>query len=267
MDTDQALLEDETDAEASVESEGQQAEADPQAELVARLSGLEAEIGRLKGLDPNKIGPAIGRVAAIQSQLDAIKDRNPAADLDPRISANENLTVTLAQALAGSDLVDDRFKQALTSALTGIDQARTERQQRQLEASLEEKISKKFAQAQPEPDADETPWAEATDTVLPLAQKLGIDPTTVPWQAIRTAAGTPARAAAMATQWLYENQTDPATQRVAARQQAAGGGSPKPGGSGNSHSSMDEAYEAYNNGTITGKQLDAYRTRFGVAPF
>ena len=227
MDTDQALLDVDADAPASADTEEQQAEADPQAELLSRLGGLEAEVTRLKALDPAKIGPALGRVSALQSQLDAIKDRNPSIDLDPRISANENLTVTLAQALANSDLVDDRFKAALNTALTGIEQATSERKQRQLEASLEEKIAKKFAPVQAEAD-DEAPWVEATETVLPLAQKLGVAPESIPWQSIRTAAGTPAKATAMATQWIYENQTDPSTKRVAERQQAAGAGSPKP---------------------------------------
>lgn len=263
MDTDQALLGGEVDEESSTEPEEQQAEADPQAELLSRLSGLEAEITRLKTLDPSKIGPAIGRVAALQSQLDAIKDRNPSADLDPRISANENLTVTLAQALANSDLVDDRFKAALNTALSGIDQASTERKQRQLVDSLEQKIEKRLATLQPEADEDETPWAEATETVLPLAQKLGIDPTTVPWQAIRTAAGTPARATAMATQWLYENQSDPATKRVAERQRAAGNGSPDRSSSAQSNADIVERY-ANGDPSVTSEAADKAMKALGI---
>lgn len=263
MDTDQALLDGELDEESSDEPEEQQAAADPQAEMAARLTGLEAEITRLKSLDPSKIGPAIGRVAALQSQLDAIKDRNPSADLDPRIAANENLTVTLAQALANSDLVDDRFKDSLNTALRGIDQARTERQQRQLESSLEEKIAKKFAQAQPQPDEDESPWVEATETVLPLAQKLGIDPTQIPWQAIRTAAVTPAKATAMATQWLYENQTDPATQRVAERQRAAGNGSPARAAAASSHADIIERY-ANGDPSLTSEEAEKAMKALGL---
>lgn len=266
MDTDQALLDGEVDAEASTEPEEQQAEADPMAAVVARLDAAEAEVARLKMLDPGKIGPAIGRVAALQSQLDAIKDRNPSADLDPRISANETLTVTLAQALANSDLVDERFKQTLNTALAGIEQANSKRERDQLKASLKAEIATEFAQPQEDSDSYD-PWKDATLAVLEAATEAGVTLTDADFERFQSqSGGSPSRAVRIAERWIQENKTDPATKRVAERQRAAGNGSPKPGG-GLSVSSIDDAYDAYNSGQITGKQLDDYRTKFGVSPF
>lgn len=262
METGDALLEDESDAvDASDETPEQEVEeVDPRD---ARLATIEAELGRLRSLDPSKIGPAIGRVSALQSELAALRDRDPAAEIDPRLAANETLTISLAQALASSDIIDDRFKESLNAALRGIEQARSERDRARLEATLEDRIAKRLTPP-PVAGVDETPWEEATVPVIELATQLGVDVNSVPWQAIREAAGTPAKAVALATKWLYENN-DPTVQRVAARQKVVANGTPARNSSGPTISDMSDADAAYATGDINLDQYRNYRKQFGVS--
>jgi hypothetical protein len=93
---------------------------DPFQPVLERLGRVETAQSALSVLDPERLNRVLQMVPGLQSSLDKQKADNPLATLDPRIAANEALTVNVVEALinSDSDLVNDESKAALRSALT-----------------------------------------------------------------------------------------------------------------------------------------------------
>lgn len=202
-------------------------ELDPAAVLAARFDQMEAKLEALSGLDVQGVRSALGRVSALQSSLDELSKRNPAAALDPRISANESVVTALAEALLNDPSISDATRMTLSGALRGVEQARTQRELDSREEALLEKVRAAAAPASASAVAsDDDPWQRATATVKRRAAALSVDPATVPWGEIQARATDAEDAAALAIEWLVEHKPDAPVAAVAARRAAAGRGSP-----------------------------------------
>ena len=264
-DADSEVIAGASDAETETEP---LAEVDPLAELRAQV-GTAATKAELESLR-NQIRSELGRSQRLETRLEELSGRNPLADVDPRLDANENLLTSIAEALIDSDLTDDTAKRALRASRAALDSARTVRSQGRMREELKAEILGALPPLQPTaPD----PWAQATQDVLAdIAENLpGFDIQTIPatvWNEGR-AKGTPARAAAHVLRWAERQAAEPATTRIATRRAAAGTGAPaRQGATGAAINTMDEADEAWNAGRITFDQYKAERERFlvGLAP-
>ena len=229
---------DETEADAPADSFD--TEPEPQEETVdprdARLDKIEATLSRLGALDPNKINPALGRIGAIQSALDGLSKRDVLAEIDPRVTANEDLTVTLARALSNSALVEEEDKASLRAALRGVEQSKSARERKQMMSELKAELATTdVVQPAETSDAAANLWDDATVEVRDMASEYGVDPSQIPWDAIqRDAQFNPLKVARVALKWFEANKPDPTTDRVAERRRAAGSGSPAREGAANS---------------------------------
>jgi hypothetical protein len=202
-----------------------------------------------------------------------LEGRNPLADVDPRLDANENLLTSIAGALIDSNLTDDA-KAQLRAALNALDSAKGARAQGRMREELKAEILGALPPLRPT-EADSTdPWAVATqDVFAEIAENLpGFDPNSIPatvWQEGR-AKGTPTRAAAYVLRWAEQKAVEPAVTRTAGRRTAAGAGAPARQGSAGAAAinNMDEADEAYNSERITHAEYVKIRERLevGVAP-
>lgn len=244
-----------------------QDEVDPLAELRAQV-GTAATKAELESLR-NQIRSELGRSQRLETRLEELSGRNPLADVDPRLDANENLLTSIAEALIDSDLTDDTAKRALRASRAALDSARTVRSQGRMREELKAEILGALPPLQPAaPDASD-PWAQATQDVLAdIAENLpGFDVQTIPaavWNEGR-AKGTPARAAAHVLRWAERQAAEPATTRIATRRQAAGAGAPaREGAAGLAINNMNDADEAYNAERITAEQYRELRERLGV---
>ena len=233
-------LEDEvTDEAEAPATDSFDAEPEPQEETVdprdARLDKIEATLARLGALDPNKINPALGRIGAIQSALDGLSKRDPIAELDPRVSANEDLTVTLARTLSNSALVDDEDKASLRAALRAVEQSQSVRERQKMMSELKAELATTEVAPAETSDALAVLWDDASKEVRDMASEYGVSPTQIPWDDIqRDAQNNPAKVARVALKWFEANKPDPAVDRVIERRRNAGSGSPAREGAANS---------------------------------
>lgn len=227
-----AGLEDEGTDDAGIEPESfDTAPEQPQEETVdprdARLDKIEATLSRLGALDPNKINPALGRIGAIQSALDGLSKRDVLAEIDPRVSANEDLTVTLARTLSNSALVDDEDKASLRSALRAVEQSKSVRERAQMMSELKAELATTDVAPAETSDPVAALWDAASEEVRDMASEYGVSPDTIPWDDIqRDAQNNPTKVARVALKWFEANKQDPSTERVIERRRAAGSGSP-----------------------------------------
>ena len=252
MDTDLVPeVEEEALEGAAPEAPAAENEQNPAAELSARFDGIESELARLKGLDPDSVRSGLGRISSLQSDIDDLRKRDPVAAIDPRVSANEALTMAVADALLNDPAVDAALKASLRSAVTGVERARTQREQEMREAALEARVHETIARSAPkvaaEPAAGEAQWVKATTTIRARANSMGVSAEGLPWAELRTASGEdPDEAIALAVGWLYEHREDPTAIRVSARRAAA---APSPARAGVPANDL-EKYLAFGAGTL-----------------
>lgn len=230
METDSGL-EDEvaTSNDVATEPEPLEDEVDPAAQLAARFDEIEATVSALKGLDLNAVRSALGRIPSLQSALDDLSKRNPLAEIDPRVSASESALVAVAETLLTDPGISDASRSALVTAVRGVEQARTKREQDAREAELERRLRSELAPRPAEQAEPTNAELDAANTALVArAQAMGINPASVPWDALMAQAnGVLAVASALAIDWMYEHREDAPAARVSARREAAGRGSPQ----------------------------------------
>lgn len=215
---------------ATPEDEAAGDEVDPAAALAARFDLMEVRLNALSGLDVNGVRSALGRIPALQSSLDELTKRDPAALLDPRVSASESAVSALAEALLNDPTISDATRASISGAVRGVEQARTAREADRREAALLEKMRAAVAPVTTPPANDaetEALWQRVSAAVLRRAAVLNVDPKTIPWDDIqRNSNYVPEDASTLAVEWLLEHKEDAPTARVSARKTAAGGGSP-----------------------------------------
>jgi hypothetical protein len=268
METELAPAVDEVAPEgAAPETEAVEEVADPAVEQAARFDKIEASLERLKGLDPNAVRSALGRISSLQSAVDDVSKRNPLADVDPRLDANETLLTSIADALIASELTDDRMKTALVAARSGLDSAKGARATNRMRAELKDEILSALPKPAPETEPADNPWAQATaDVVAELSERLpDFDPNTIPkavWDA-GVAKGTPARAVSHVVRWAEQKAQEPAADRVSARRQAAGVGAPARTGVPANDEDIIARY-ADGDRTVTQEQYTAANHRLGL---
>lgn len=255
LDLDAGFTTDEDGATDAVDDTVEEQESDPLAELRGALETATSEIERLKTLDPAKIGPALGRVAALQSKVDELEKRNPTAELEPRFETTENLTRAIARALIAGDLVDDASKASLSDILAKDETTRTQRElDRRVKEAVAQAVPQTTQESAPETGWQASPDAEiATRTITKAAKRAGIDPTSLPWQ----------QASAMgsleeAEDFLFEAiaKPSPAAGRAEERRQAAGTGSPNRSGGASTHQDIVNRYGA-GDPSVTAEQYQA----------
>ncbi len=213
-------------AEDQVETEPSEGDTpDPLADVVKRLGEIEEQAKTLGGLDPNQINTDRGRLAAVQSGLDQLKNVDPTAAINPRIEGLSEEIGELFDLLAASELLPEETRAV-------IRQRRSERTtSRQIEA-LEAKIeAQKSPPTTPEEESvpQQSPEAlAATNRVIGYAQGKGVDPSAIPADAWQPQTGETLQAAVTRVRAVIDGlaSEDGATDRVATRKTAAGSGSP-----------------------------------------
>jgi len=263
LETDE-LSEDESSEgfEAVEASDSQEATDDPVAAMSARLAELEQTVTSLRGeLNPTQIKRELGQIRSLQADVAKIGQRNPFAEVDPRLSSHEEVLVKLANAVAKSVATDDDDRRDIQGILSRLDSARTERDRARIKTELIDEI-KAQTSTQPEPEeAQPNPEAErATAQVLGYAEAKGVDPTTIPAATWGLLPGeTLQTAIARVKKTVDELATGGLAKRAESRTQAAG---KAPARSGSSQSDMDR-YIAYGSGEIDipDKELRALESR------
>ena len=240
-------------------------EVDPLAELRTQI-GAAARRDELDSLR-NQVRSELGRSQRLEARLDALTGANPLADVDPRLDANETLLISIASALADSELSDDRMKGTLRSALAALDQAKGARATRRLREELKDDILK-AVQPAAEPASSEDPWTQATaDVIAELRERLpDFDIASIPiavWDEGKSK-GTPTRAAAHVLRWAESHAQEPVIDRAAARRAAAGEGAPARGAGGPTIIDASDNDDAWNDGLISDDVYKKNRIRLGV---
>lgn len=205
----------------------------------ARLDKIEALLAEIDPVvrEARGVKATVGRVQSLEASLKRLSEANPLADIDPRVSANEDLTVTLARTLSNSALVDDEDKASLRAALHAVEQSRSARERKQMMSELKAELATTEVQAPAETSdpVGEREWAVAEAVVRSRAAKAGLKWEDLPLAEINAkAAGNATVATDLALEWLDANKPDPTTDRVAERRRAAGSGSPAREGAANS---------------------------------
>ena len=275
MPDDETLAGLEPDAPDAADDAASEDEAEPQAETVdprdARIAALEAS---LKALEPEirdarGVKAAVGRIQSLEASLKKMADCVSFADLDPRVSANEDLTVTLAQSLANSALVDDTDKAALSAALQNVERSRTATERKSMLRELKAELNTTEVQPQTSNPQEEL-WRGLSDEIAAAAEEYGVARTAIPFAQIQAdAAFDPTKVVRVALKWLEAQKAPDNTTRVAERRRAAGAGSPvREGALGPVITDMSDADAAYAAGLITHAAYRAHREKFelGVMP-
>jgi len=250
-------------------------EVDPLAELRTQIGGAARrdELERLQ----NQVRSELGRSQRLEARLDAMAGANPLADVDPRLDASEQLLTGIADALIDSDLTDDRMKSALRASRSALDTAKGVRAQSRMREELKTDILAALPKPSvaPETQADD-PWVQATvDVVAELRERLpDLYPPTMSDQLVVAsipkakwneglAKGTPTRAAAHVLRWVEQQAQESATDRIAARRQAAGSGAPARTGV---PANDEDTIARYADGdrTVSQEQYEAANHRLGL---
>lgn len=209
-------------------------EPDPVAALRDEIGTIKQAMSRFDGFDPSVVKSDLGRVRALQSKIDQLTANDPLLEVDPRISANESLLLSIADALINSDFTDDQNKANLRSALTGITESKTQRERKAMKQELLSEIQSAATPTNVEPTAD--PQTEAaTARIIGYAEAKGIDPKTIPAEAWNLRANETLTDAVTRVRGVVDalaTQTA-AAGRTAERRQAAGNGSPVRSGANN----------------------------------
>lgn len=252
--------------DASTDAADEAATPDPLDDLRAQV-GAAATRADLESLR-TQIRSELGRSQKLEARLDTLAGKNPLADVDPRLDANENLLNSIAEALIDSDLADDRMKAGLRAARAALDSAKGARVTGRMREELKAEILGALPSNTQEVPVDSSPWAQATqDVAAELAETLPtFDINTIPatvWAEGR-GKGRPSLAVAHVLKWVAQQGTETVS-RPAARRAAAGTGSPaREGAASAAINSMSEADAAYGAERITHEQYLKERERFGV---
>lgn len=220
------------DATPEPQGEVEETAVDPRDARLDKIEALLAEIDPIVR-EARGVKATVGRIQSVEASLKRLSESNPLADIDPRVSVTEDVTVTLARVLANSPLVDDADRASIQASLRAVEQAKTARERKQMMSELKAELSTADVSA-PQPDPIATLWEVASAEVREMASEYGVALTSIPWDDIqRDANNNPARVARVALKWFEANKPDPVTERVAERRRAAGSGSPAREGAGN----------------------------------
>ena len=264
-------LDTEVSDDAGIEPESFDAEVDtPVEEQVdprdARLDKIEALLAEIDPVvrEARGVKATVGRIQSLEASLKRLSESNPLSEIDPRVSASEDLTVTLARTL--STLVDDESRIAINAALRAVEQSRSVRERKQMMSELKAELASAEVKPAETPDPVASLWDAASEEVRDMASEYGIPVAQIPWDEIqRNAQNNPAKVARVALKWFEANKPDPAAERVSERRRAAGSGSPsREGATGPIITDMSDADEAYSSGAITHAQYREYRTKYGL---
>ena len=254
---------DETPEDVEEPAEEPEDEPDP---VLSRIEAIEAQFKTLSGLDPNKINPALGRIAAIQSKLDALeKQPAPAAQDTSQYDAGLQ---KMARVLLNSPLVDDRDKADVQGIIDALSAAGSERERQRLRDELLAEVRQTASDVTQEPDSDDDvkPWVAATQTVSKIAARRGIDMDSIPREvwAVGRATGDPDEAVAHLVAWMDEQREESqSAERTVNRRRAAGTGTPSRTGA-LSYSNIDDAEDAFNAGELDFEAYKRIREQLGV---
>lgn len=231
---------DETPAEDSDEQEtvDDQPVDDPLSELRERLDAFETSALRRDELNPDQVRSVLGIIQSIQSDTDRLKNANPVAEIDPRLSASESVLATIAQVLINSDLLDDSGKAALQQSLSPLSEAQQARQRQQLRNELLAELRE--SQPQPQDQSQTLPEQQALiDAVRQEERELrgyaagrGIDWASVPASELLFRQNETVEAAAQRVRGIIDRlaSEESSADRVAERRAAAGRGAPQRSG-------------------------------------
>ena len=235
---------------------------DPVAELRSELQAFRESMA---GLNPAQITSELGRIRTLQSKIDRLES----APAPQRDTFAEEAIASLANAIVASPLVEDDVKADIRSLLSRLGEAKTKTERERLKAELLSEM-KPAVETKEEPQTVSPEAANATARVFGYADGLGLteeEATTLlngMWQ-VTTADGTLDGAVKRLKGVLkahVENKQTAA--RVGERKQAAGSGSPQRSAA-VSITSMDDADDAYANGSITHEQYVTHRKNFGMS--
>jgi len=218
------------------EDTDEQGEPDPLDVIRASIEKLSP----LSELNPAQLKSALGRVSSLQSAIDRMQAKDPAADIAPKLAAMESYIEELADAILGSDFTPDESKQRIQTV-------RSARKAEIDRASLLADLRKEQQGNAPQIDPAEVKWLDASNEVVEIANEKGFDASTIPvevWMAGK-ALGSVVKAVKYVEAWIdAQQETDekPAA-RVATRKVAAGKGSPqRAGGAGLSDDQLWDDY-------------------------
>ena len=253
-------------AEEKVETPEEDAQPDPLAELrkelvegLAELKGTAATKDELNPLRSN-----VGRIDGIQSAIDDLSKRDPLAEVDPRITANEQLTAAVAQALLDSDEegVSVASKETLRTAFAAVEVAKGTRDRAVLKQELLSEIQKT---AQPQQEAPETE-NPATAEVRGYAAAKGVEFVDIPATAWQLAEGETLATAVTRVKGVVDSLANGAgaAERVADRREAAGPGSPARSGNTNRIDSLLTKLDTEVPNTLDEDETKAIAKHFGV---
>ena len=142
---------------------------DPVAELRAEIASLKQSMA---GLDPARVQSELGRIRALQSTVDQLKN----APAPQRDTFAEEAIESLASALLTSQLVDDDAKPQIRSLLNRLGEAKTKSAREALKAELREELKPAVAAvSEYEPAQTNPELTNATERVFDYADAIGID--------------------------------------------------------------------------------------------
>ena len=235
------------DAEKVEESDSQQV-ADPLAVMAERVAQMESAIKELRSLDPNQVKRELGQVRSLQSEIAKLSARNPAAEVDPRLTDHEDALVRLAGAVSRSVATDDDDRKEIQSILDRLGASRSQRDRDKLIAELKDELAPKNTEPQEQVEQKQPPEvAAATSRVLGYAEAKGVDAATIPTDVWNLQAGETLEQAVVRVKATIDDlATGGAPKRAETRAKAAGAA---PTRSGSAQGDM-ERYLAYGAGEI-----------------
>lgn len=222
------------DEDSTLEPQAEQ--VDPVTALADRVTKMEEIATRLKDFDPLEVRRGLGQVRSLQSKIDSLASADPLSTINPRVSTSEEILASLVEGLVASDLLDDTSKNSLRASLTKLSQSKTEQEWARRERELLSKVQSTTDSTQTPSDdeADQIRLYAQTKTgeAIGYARAKGLDASIVPaseWQ-LRSGESID-QAFDRVLRFIDEKANESsATDRLAGRRKAAGGGSPSRAG-------------------------------------
>ena len=214
--------------------EPQTEQVDPVTALADRVTKMEEIATRLKDFDPTVVARGLGQVRSLQSKIDSLSNADPLSTINPRVSTNEEIMASVVEALVASDLLDDTSKNSLRVSLTKLSQSKTDAEWARRERELLSKVQSTTDSTQtPQGDSELAAYVQdKTAELKGYARAKGVEFTSLPQNELQFRPGETVDQAYVRVVSLIDEKANEssATDRLAGRRKAAGGGSPSRAG-------------------------------------
>lgn len=260
--------EDSLDAEPSTEQQDQfeAVVAATRSEIETLRAQVQSEMGRAQRLE--RLFEEFRKAPKSEASPELL------SEIESRLEQYEDFSLVTAEGLIANEYTDEAARARLIAARSNLSGAKSERERKRMRSELRAEVMAAIPQAQQAEPADESPTQarspeaqSATAQVFGYAEAKGVNPDAIPETAWALQPGETLALATQRVKGIVDGLAAGglAANRTASRRQAAGNGSPSRSAGTPSISTMSEAEDAYNAGSITHEAFKEYRARFGVS--